>query len=165
MDIYVIKVRFDITTLPACDTLHYCLSYQGFPDSSDGKEFASNAGNQGSIPGMGRSPGEGNGNPTHCSILAWRIPWTEEPCRLQSVGSLRVRHNWVTNTRTLPTRASLVAQTVKNPSVMQETRFNPWVGKIPWRRTWLPTPVFLPGKSHEQRSLADYSPWERVRQT
>ena len=40
-------------------------------------------------------------------------------------------------------------------------RFNPWVRKIPWRRKWQPTPVFLPGKSHGQRSLADYSPWGR----
>ena len=36
--------------------------------------------------------------------------------------------------------------------------FNPWVGKIPWRRKWQPTPVFLPRESHEQRSLAGYSP-------
>ena len=39
--------------------------------------------------------------------------------------------------------------------------FNPWVRKIPWRTAWQPTPVFLPGESHEQRSLADYSPWGR----
>ena len=39
--------------------------------------------------------------------------------------------------------------------------FNPYVRKIPWRREWLPTPVFLPGDSHGQRSLADYSPWGR----
>ena len=37
-------------------------------------------------------------------------------------------------------------------------RFNPWVGKIPWRRAWQPTPVFLPGISHGQRSLVVYSP-------
>ena len=37
--------------------------------------------------------------------------------------------------------------------------FNPWVGKIPWRRKWQPTPVFLPEKSHGGRSLAGYSPW------
>ena len=36
---------------------------------------------------------------------------------------------------------------------------HPWVGKIPWRRAWQPTPVFLPGKSHGQRSPAGYSPW------
>ena len=36
---------------------------------------------------------------------------------------------------------------------------NPWVGKIPWRRKWQPTPIFLPGKSHGWRSLAGYSPW------
>ena len=39
-------------------------------------------------------------------------------------------------------------------------RFDPWVGKIPWRRGWQPTPVFLPGESHGQRSLAGYSPWD-----
>ena len=38
-------------------------------------------------------------------------------------------------------------------------RFYPWVGKIPWRREWLPTPVSLPGESHGQRSLTGYSPW------
>ena len=38
--------------------------------------------------------------------------------------------------------------------------FDPWIRKIPWNRKWQPTPVFLPGKSHEQRSLAGYSPWD-----
>ena len=96
----------------------------GFPDSSIGKEFACNAGDPGSIPGPGRSAGEGIGYPlqyswaslvaklvknlpaiwetwvqslswedplekekaTHSSILAWRIPWTVQPMRLQRVG-------------------------------------------------------------------------------
>ena len=49
----------------------------GFPCSSVSKESACSAGDQGSIPGLGRSPGEGNGN--HSCILAWRIPWTEDP--------------------------------------------------------------------------------------
>ena len=39
--------------------------------------------------------------------------------------------------------------------------FNPWVGKIPWRRKWQPTPAFLPGESHERRSLVGCSPWGR----
>ena len=39
--------------------------------------------------------------------------------------------------------------------------FNPWVGKISWRRKWQPTPVFLPGKSHGCRNLVGYSPWGR----
>ena len=47
---------------------------------------------------------------------------------------------------------------VKNPPAMQGHGFDPWVGKIPWRRKWQPTPVFLPGKSHRQRSLVGYSP-------
>ena len=37
--------------------------------------------------------------------------------------------------------------------------FDPWGGKIPWRRAWQPTPVFLPGESHGQRSLEGYGPW------
>ena len=40
-------------------------------------------------------------------------------------------------------------------------RFNPWMGKIPRRRKWQPTPVFLPGESHGQRNLVGYSPWGR----
>ena len=55
--------------------------------------------------------------------------------------------------------ASLVSQTVKNLPAMQETQFNPWIRKIPWRRKWQPTPVFLPGKYYGQRSLVGYSPW------
>ena len=57
----------------------------------------------------------------HSSTLAWKIPWTEEPGRLQSTGSLRVGHNWVT---------SLSLFTFMH-----------------WRRKWQPTPVFLPGES------------------
>ena len=38
---------------------------------------------------------------------------------------------------------------------------DPWVGKIPWGKEWHPTPIFLPGESHGQRSLAGYSPWGR----
>ena len=45
-------------------------------------------------------------------------------------------------------------------NLLQETcRFDPWVRKIPWRRKWQPTPVFLLGKSHGQKSLAGYTPW------
>ena len=62
-----------------------------FPDGSEGKASVCNAGDPGSIPGSGRSPGEGMA--THSSTIAWKIPWTEEPGRLQSVGSQRVRHN------------------------------------------------------------------------
>ena len=49
-------------------------------------------------------------------------------------------------------RASLVAQTVKNLPAVQETRFNPWVGKIHCRREWLPTLVFFPGEFHGHSS-------------
>ena len=52
----------------------------GFPGGSFMKEAACNVGDLGSIPGLGRSPGKGIA--THSGILAWRIPWTEEPGRL-----------------------------------------------------------------------------------
>ena len=48
---------------------------------------------------------------------------------------------------------------VRNLPAMQETEDDPWVGKIPWRKEWLRTPVFLPGESHGQRDLVDCSLW------
>ena len=47
----------------------------------------------------------------------------------------------------------------KESACSVEDPFDPWIGKIPWRRAWQPTPVFLSGKIHGQRSLAGYSPW------
>ena len=46
-----------------------------------------------------------------------------------------------------------------NAGDIKRHAFDPWVRKNPWRREWLPTPVFLPKESHGQRSLAGYSPW------
>ena len=63
-----------------------CLSTKDLPIT------AGDAGDVGSIPGLGRAPGGGNGNPL--SMFAWRIPWTEEPGGLRSVGWPRVRHDW-----------------------------------------------------------------------
>ena len=60
----------------------------GFPGGSDGKESACNGGDPGSFPGSGSSLEKGMA--THSSILAWKIPWTEEPEGLQSMGSQRV---------------------------------------------------------------------------
>ena len=58
------------------------MRYMGFPGGSDSKESACNAGDLSLVPGLGKSLGEGTGNPP--SIFAWRIPWTEEPGRLQT---------------------------------------------------------------------------------
>ena len=69
----------------------------------------------------------------HSSTLAWKIPWMEEPGRLQSMGSLRVGHDWAT---------SLSLFTFMN-----------------WRRKWQPTPVFLPGESQGRRSLVGCRLW------
>ena len=57
----------------------------GFPSNSDDKASACNGGDPGLIPGSGKSPGEGNGNPLQYSCL--ENPWTEEPDGLQSMGS------------------------------------------------------------------------------
>ena len=61
------------------------------PGGSDGKASACNAGDPGLIPGLARSPGEVGS--THFHILTWRIPWTEQPGGLQSMGLQRVRHD------------------------------------------------------------------------
>ena len=73
---------------------------------------------------------------SHSSTLAWRIPWTEEPGRLQSVGLRRVRHDWVT---------SLSLFTFMH-----------------WRRKWQPTPVLLPGESQGRGSLVGCRLWGRT---
>ena len=72
----------------------------------------------------------------HSSTLAWKIPWMEEPGRLQSMGSLRVRHDWAT---------SLSLATFMH-----------------WRRKWQPTPVFLPGESQGWGSLVGFRLWGRT---
>ena len=69
----------------------------------------------------------------HSSTLAWKIPWTEEPGRLQSMGSLRVAHDWMT---------SLSLFTFMH-----------------WRRKWQPIPVFLPGESQGRESLVGCRLW------
>ena len=58
-----------------------------------------------------------------------------------------------------------MAQRLKHLPAMQETWVQPLVGKIPWRRNWQPTTVFLPGKSHGWRSLVAYGPWVTKSQT
>ena len=78
-------------------------------------------------------PTIGEGNGTHSSTLAWKIPWTEEPGGLQSMGSLGVGHDWVT---------SLSLFTFMH-----------------WRRKWQHTPVFLPGESQRRGSLVGCSLW------
>ena len=72
----------------------------------------------------------------HSSTLAWEIPWVEEPGRLQSMGSWRVGHDWVT---------SLLLFTFMH-----------------WRRKWQPTPVFLPGESQGRGSLVGCRLWGRT---
>ena len=72
----------------------------------------------------------------HSSTLAWKIPWMEEPGRLQSMGSLRVGHDWAT--------------------LLSLFTF------MHWRRKWQPTPVFLPGESQGLGSLVGCHLWDRT---
>ena len=72
----------------------------------------------------------------YSSILAWKIPWMEEPGRLQFMGLRRVRHDWAT---------SLLLFTFMH-----------------WRRKWQPTPVFLSGESQGRRSLVACCLWGRT---
>ena len=65
-------------------------------ESSCSEETTYKAKDVGSVPGLGRSPEKEMA--THSSILGWKIPWTEEPGGLQATGSLRARHDCVTNT-------------------------------------------------------------------
>ena len=72
----------------------------------------------------------------HSSTLAWRVPWMEEPGRLQSMGSVRVGHDWATSL-----------------SLFTFTH---------WRRKWQPTPVSLPGESQGRGSLVGCRLWGRT---
>ena len=140
----------------------------------------------------------------HSSTPAWKIPWIEEPGRLQSMGSLRVGHDWETSLSLFtfmhwrrkwqPTpvflpgesqgRGSLVGCRLRGRRVghdwsdlavavaqygkestcqCRRLRFDPWVGKIHWRRKLQPTPIFLPAKSHGKKSLEGYNPWNPKR--
>ena len=74
------------------------VSFHWLPWWLSGRESTCNAEDAGLIPGSGRSPGRGHGN--HSSILAWRIPWTEEPDGLQPTGLQRVRHDGKNSTHT-----------------------------------------------------------------
>ena len=89
----------------------------------------------------------------HSSTIAWKIPWTEEPGRLQSMGSQRVGHDWATSL------SLSVAQTVMNLLAVQET----WVRFLGQEdrlgRKWQPTSGFLPGEFHGQRNLKGCSSW------
>ena len=93
---------------------------------------------------------------TSSNTFVWKIPWTEKPVGLQSMGSQRVGHDWA---------SSLHFSGKELPGQCRRHGFYSWVREIPLRRRWQPTPVFLPEKSHGLRSLAGYIPWglKRIR--
>ena len=125
---------------------------------SDGKASAWNAGDQGSIPRSGRSPGEGNGTPLQYSCLenhGWRSlvgysPWGGK--ELDTTEWFHFHFLWLSLTffsKHTVVWTSLVAQQGKNHQQCGRPGFNPWVGKISWRRERLPSPVFWPGEFHD----------------
>ena len=90
------------------------------------------------------------------SYLCVRITYSTEKTRK---GQSKT-HSFLDPTRTGTFQVALVVKGLSCQHRNHKTRgFDPWVGKIPWRRKWQPTPVFMPGKSHGQRSLAGYSLW------
>ena len=112
-----------------------------FPGGSDSKESTFNVGDLGSIPRLRRSPGGRHGNPLQDSCL-------ENPHGQRSLAAYSPwGHRESNMTKHSTSWASLVAQMVKNPPAMWETWVRSLIGKIPWKRAWQPTPVFLPGES------------------
>ena len=123
----------------------------GFLGSSEGKKNPP-AVQETQIRPLGQKDSLKKEMATHSSILACRIPWTEEPGRLQSMGSQRVGHYLSDFQVTL----NLGRWYVGKESTCQCRRHQRRVFnllKIPWSREQLPTPVFLPEKFHGQRSL------------
>ena len=94
----------------------------------------------------------------HSSKLAWRIPGTREPGGLPSMGLHRVGHDWSDLAICAVYFSGIWLSGEESTWQCRSLRFDPWVTKMPWRRKWELTPVFLPGKSHGQWSLAGYSP-------
>ena len=117
---------------------------------------AGDAGDMSLIPGLGRSPGEENGNPLWYSCLgnprdggAWWVAQSGTRLKRLSSSSSRILMGvW----------PSLVAQSVKIGLQCGRPGFNPWVGNIPCKSAWQPTPVVLLKNPYGQRTLDGYSP-------
>ena len=126
----------------------------GSPGGSVVKNPPANAGDAreaSSIPEWGRYLEEEMA--THSSILVWKIPWTEEPGGLQSMG-LQSPDMAELLTFGLPWWLSQLGICLQ----CRKSGFSPWVEKILWGREWQPTPLFLPGEFFvEQKNLVGYS--------
>ena len=107
-------------------------NFWGFPNSSVVKNPPANGrhtADAGSISGSGRSPGGGNGN--HSGILAWRIPWTEEPGRVQSIEWKREEHDWATEQTHMKRISSW--EVVLNIIIMnRQMFFTYFVSRVTW---------------------------------
>ena len=126
----------------------------GFPGGSVVKNLLSMQELQENLvpAGSGRSPRWGHVNPLHYSFL--ENPMEREAWPAMSLVLQRVRHDWSDLAHTMHKwhlviflRASLVAQNVKNLPAKSRPGLHRWVETIPWRKSWLSTPVFLPGES------------------
>ena len=133
-----------------------------FSDGSVGKESTCSAGDTGSIPVLGRFPGEGNGNPFQYSCLG--SPMNRRACMAINHGVSRVGNNIVTKPLPLLATNKLPRWHSGKESACQCRRhkrqwFDPWIRKIPWSREGQHTPLFFPAEFHGLRKLEDYSPW------
>ena len=134
------------------------------------------------IPGLGRSPGGGHGNPYQYSCLEKfmdRGAWQATVHGISKESDMTERLSlslYIWKILSTPKILKLIQglpwwlcgkkKKKKKPTCQcRRPGFDPWVRKIPWRRKWQPSPVFLSGKSHGQRILVGYSPWglKRVR--
>jgi len=110
---------------------------------------------------MDGSPGVGDGQGGLACCSSWGckeldmtewLNWTELKNWIYFCGKQQQTSSFVIKTYT--------DQSGKEPTCQcRKHGFSPWVGKIPWKRAWQPTPLFLPGESHGQISLVGYSPW------
>ena len=101
---------------------------------------------------------------THSSILAWRIPMDRGACWATVHGVTKSQTRLKQLSMHSCSNLACMHAAIKNKCQCWRAKrhwFDCCVGTIPWRRKWQPTPVFLPGKSYGQRSLAGYSPWGR----
>ena len=152
-------------------------------DGSAGKESSCNAGDPGSIPGSGRSTGEGTSYPLQYSWASLVAQLVKNlPAMREDLGSIPglerspgerkgcpLHYSGLENFMDCTVHGVAKSWTRESDFDTQwaclkcrrhrRLRFDPWVGTTPQRRAGPPTPVLLPGKSQGQRSLTDYSPW------
>ena len=89
---------------------------------------------------------------SYLSVITLNVNGLNAPTKRQRLAE------WIQKQDPYKRRGTVVENLSAKAGDARDAKFNPWIGKIPWRRKWQPTPVFLPGESHGQMSLVGYSP-------